>query len=234
MGPFAKEVGSPVWKSQKVYIWHWSLTFPALLGDKAFGGYYLQGFDVYLHQKVNMENWIILGAKAISVWLYIFFYVVPSKFRFFNNPGTILASGRYGSFGSEWKDNTGKGAPQQFCQSVTRRLNFINLIKILSEHGDGGKFHTEPSEASAEGVCPLYWAHHHISYFLSQGFHSDNHDDTFAIQTGTSYSCKVNQNMKEILNFELFPEIPDPWSGVQYGTFGAEAKWRERQGRGDC
>ena len=56
------------------------MAFPALLGDKAFGGYYLQGFDVYLHQKVNTET-------------------EPESFV--NNPGTILAPDRYGSFGSE-------------------------------------------------------------------------------------------------------------------------------------
>ena len=36
-----------------------------------------------------------------------------------------------------------------FANQWQCRLNFINLIKIFSEHGDGGKFHTEPSEASA-------------------------------------------------------------------------------------
>ena len=42
-----------------------TMTSPALLGDKVFGGYYLQGFDVYLHQKVNTENCTKLSAKAI-------------------------------------------------------------------------------------------------------------------------------------------------------------------------
>ena len=45
------------------------MTSPALLGDKVFGGYYLQGFDVYLHQKVDIEN----RTAKFALILYISF-----------------------------------------------------------------------------------------------------------------------------------------------------------------
>ena len=52
-----------------------TMTSPALLGDKVFGGYYLQGFDVYLHQKVDIEN----RTAKFALILYISFPFLALK-----------------------------------------------------------------------------------------------------------------------------------------------------------
>ena len=87
----ASRLSGNFWKTNDINIWivpnlflePWAkntickIPLPVLLGDKNFGGYYLQGFDIYLHQKASLATQLVskkricIDLKLFRLWLRV-------------------------------------------------------------------------------------------------------------------------------------------------------------------